>query len=349
MDQPKVSIVMPIYNAEPYLREALNSVVRQTLAEIEIVCVNDGSTDGSLAVIQEYAARDSRIVVLDGPNGGYGKAMNRGMASARGEYVGIVEPDDFVALTMYEDLYAVAVANDLDMIKADYYCFTRNERGDMPMYYYALDATGERYGQVIDTSQDPETLRFVMNTWSGIYRRTFLEEHGIRHNETPGASYQDVGFWVQTFANATRAMIVDEPYYRYRRDNPNSSVKNPGKIFCINDEFDFVESYLRSEKGRWERFSSVVWFLRYKNYLFSADRIDPSLVGQFMGRFKKDFDVAVGRGELRESAFTPKQWKQLRAILANPRVYAARYAVERRVKRALKAPVMAIKKNLPKF
>lgn len=348
MDQPKVSIVMPIYNAEPYLREALNSVVRQTLAEIEIVCVNDGSTDGSLAVIQEYAARDSRIVVLDGANGGYGKAMNRGTAAARGEYIGIVEPDDFVALTMYEDLYAIAVANDLDVAKADFYCFTRNGRGDMHLYYYPLDATGERYGQVMDTSEDAEALRLTMNTWSGIYRRSFLEEHGIRHNETPGASFQDNGFWIQTFVCARRVMIVDEPYYRYRRDNPNASVKDPGKMYCMNAEYDYIEKYLR-ERGLWERFGTMVWFLRFRNYLFAADRIDPSLMGEFMGRVKRDFARAEEAGELDASAFPEDQWKRLRAILASPSAYAARYAAERRVKRALKAPVMALKEKLPKF
>ena len=125
MGQPKVSIIVPTYNVEPYLRECLDSICRQTLKDIEIICVNDGSTDGSLAIINEYATRDSRIVVLDGPNGGYGKGMNRGLDRATGEYIGIVEPDDFIALTMYEDLYAIASEHDLDFVKADFYRFTR--------------------------------------------------------------------------------------------------------------------------------------------------------------------------------------------------------------------------------
>ena len=92
---------MPIYNAEPFLRQALDSVVGQTLKDIEIVCVNDGSKDSSLSILEEYAAKDSRIKIIDGPNGGYGHAMNTGMASATGEYIGILEPDDYLISDMY--------------------------------------------------------------------------------------------------------------------------------------------------------------------------------------------------------------------------------------------------------
>ena len=168
MGQPKVSIIVPTYNVEPYLRECLDSICRQTLKDIEIICVNDGSTDGSLAIINEYAERDSRIVVLDGPNGGYGKGMNRGLDRATGEYIGIVEPDDFIALTMYEDLYAIASEHDLDFVKADFYRFTREENGDMELKYNHLDKTDTWYNKVFDPSQEPEALRFIMNTWSGI-------------------------------------------------------------------------------------------------------------------------------------------------------------------------------------
>jgi len=101
----QVSVVVPVYNVEPYLRTCMESITRQTLRDLEIICVNDGSKDGSLAILKEFAEKDPRIVLIDQPNGGYGKAMNAGIDRATGEYLGIVEPDDFIALTMYEDLY----------------------------------------------------------------------------------------------------------------------------------------------------------------------------------------------------------------------------------------------------
>ena len=199
----KVSIIIPTYNVELFLDECLESIQRQTLQDIEIICVNDGSTDHSLEIIKKYAENDPRFVIVDKENGGYGKAMNVGLDKATGEYIGIVEPDDYVPLAMYEDLYKIAKENDLDMVKADFYRFTRNpENGNMNLVYNHLDLTGKWYGKLFDPSEEPETLRFIMNTWSGIYKREFLERHHIRHNETPGASFQDNGFYFETFIYA---------------------------------------------------------------------------------------------------------------------------------------------------
>ena len=98
-----------------YARQALDSICGQTLKDIEIVCVNDGSTDGSLEILKEYSSKDDRVVVLSQENGGYGKAMNRGLTAARGEYIGIVEPDDYIDPDMYKDLYMLASYHDLDL------------------------------------------------------------------------------------------------------------------------------------------------------------------------------------------------------------------------------------------
>ena len=114
---PKVSVIIPVYNVENYLRQCLDSVVNQTLSDIEIICVDDGSTDNSGKILDEYATKDSRIKVIHKENGGYGKAMNVGLDNAIGEYIGIVEPDDYIALDMYETLYNIAKEKDLDFSK----------------------------------------------------------------------------------------------------------------------------------------------------------------------------------------------------------------------------------------
>lgn len=330
MSQPKVSIIIPTYNVEPYLRECLDTVCRQTLKDIEIVCVNDGSTDGSLDIIREYAEHDDRIVVLDGPNGGYGKAMNRGLDAATGEYVGIVEPDDFVALTMYEDLYVLASENDLDFVKADFYRFTRDEYENMKLLYNHLDKTDDWYNRVIDPSEEPETLRFTMNTWSGIYRRSFLEEHGIRHHETLGASFQDNGFWFQTFVYARRAMIVNKPYYRNRRDNPNSSVKDTGKVYAMNVEYDYIEDMMRQNAELWDRFKRMFWLKRFSNYTFTLWRIDPSFVEEYCESFQRDFARARDLGEIDRAVFNDEEWAALGEILAKPQAFAKKHLRQRK-------------------
>ena len=264
----KVSVVVPVYNVEQYLEEALRSLVRQTLHDIEIVVVNDGSTDGSLEIIRRFMENDSRIVLIDKENGGYGKAMNIGLDRATGEYIGILEPDDYVPLDMYEDLYEAAHAHDLDLVKADFYRFTTDdETGNMQLFYNHLDKDGTHYNQVLDPSQDPSLTKFIMNTWSGIYKKSFLDEHGIRHHETPGAAFQDNGFFWLTFVYARRAMFIDRPYYRNRRDNPNSSVNSREKVYCMNLEYDYIRTILKKNEDRtvWDRFKGYYNVKRFSN------------------------------------------------------------------------------------
>ena len=127
MSKPKVSVVIPVCNVETYLRECLDSALAQTLRDIEIICVDDGSTDSSPAILDEYAAKDSRVKVIHKPNGGYGHTMNVGMDAATGEYFAILESDDIIKPNMYEVLYGLAKANDVDVIKSDHEVFVGDE------------------------------------------------------------------------------------------------------------------------------------------------------------------------------------------------------------------------------
>ena len=114
---PKVSIIVPVYNMERYLGKCLDALTKQTLVDIEIVAVNDGSTDSSLNILRAYAEKDPRIRIIDKPNSGYGASMNRGIDEARGEYIGIVEPDDYPDLVMFDKLYKAAKKHTCDLVK----------------------------------------------------------------------------------------------------------------------------------------------------------------------------------------------------------------------------------------
>ena len=137
----KVSIIIPTYNVEEYLEECMDSVVRQTLQDIEIICINDGSTDGSLEILKRYAQNDKRIIIVDKENGGYGIGMNIGLDKATGEYIGIVEPDDFVPLNMYEDLYNIAEKENLDFVKADFTALKEAVTGIWILYIIIFQKT----------------------------------------------------------------------------------------------------------------------------------------------------------------------------------------------------------------
>ena len=120
-ESPLVSVVIPVYNVEKYLERCLDSVVKQTLENIEIIVVNDGSKDNSLDIIKEFAAKDSRVKLIDKPNSGYGNSMNRGFDAALGEYIGIVESDDFIREDMFEKLYALTLNGSVDVVKGNFF------------------------------------------------------------------------------------------------------------------------------------------------------------------------------------------------------------------------------------
>lgn len=317
----KVSIIVPAYNVEPYLVECMESITRQTLSDIEIICINDGSTDGTLKILKSYAEKDPRIVLIDKENGGYGIGMNIGLSVATGEYIGIVEPDDFVPVNMFGDLYEIAKSNDLDFVKADFYRFERASNGDMFLTYNHLDRKNQYYNQVFDPSHTPEAIRFIMNTWSGIYRKAFLDEYHIRHNETPGASFQDNGFWFQTFAFAKRGMVIDKPYYMNRRDNPNSSVKNVQKIYCINAEYDHIRDVLMQYPETWERFKTYYTLKRFHNSVATLRRISNEFKKDYVERFSKEMKRAKQTGEMDEELFTAAERDNLHLLINQPLVY----------------------------
>ena len=256
--------------------------------------------------------------------------MNTGMDIASGEYIGIVEPDDFVPLTMYEDLYNIAKDNELDFVKADFYRFTRDSRtGELNLVYNRLDPSGENYNQVISPFEKPYVTKFIMNTWSGIYRRQFIEEHHIRHNTTPGAAFQDNGFFWQTFMYAKRCMFLDRPYYMNRRDNPNSSVKNKEKVYCMNIEYDFIRDiFMQKENEKlWDRFKYYFNYKRYFSYLFTLGRISKEFKRGYVERISREFKRARSQDELDFKVFTPNTRKKISLLIQKPTVYYWKYVV----------------------
>ena len=324
----KVSIVVPVCNVEQYLRECLDSCINQTLREVEIICVNDGSTDGSLDILKEYAAADDRVKVIDKDNAGYGHAMNIGMDMATGEYIGIVESDDFAELNMYEELYAIAKEQELDLVKGDFNRFY-GEKDNYRLEYNKTARSDENYNIVINPSENVLCFRFIMNTWSGIYNRNFLINKGIRHNETPGASFQDNGFWFKTFAEAERIMFVDKAYYMNRRDNPNSSVYNPKKVYCANEEYQYIRDYLYSNPELSEKFMYIFSQKRYHTYLFTLNRIANEFKKEYIHSFSKDFKEAEEKGELNQAFFTKKEWETLHWIMRDPDEYYYNFYLKR--------------------
>lgn len=295
--QPKVSIIVPIYNVENYLAECLQSCRKQTLKDIEIICVDDGSTDKSLNIIKKFARKDKRIKCISKKNSGYGNTMNVGMAKATGEYIGIVESDDYVSKDMFEILYNKAKEFSLDIVKSDYVTFSTSE-GRKRECYEATCPEGQYYDRIIDPKRLKKVFTFQMNTWTGIYNTKFLRDNNIRHNETPGAAYQDNGFWFQTIALAKRIMFVRKAFYHYRQDNPNSSINSKSKVFCMNEEYDFIYNFLNTHEDIKNNFKEEYFRKKFFNYMHTYDRIADEYKLAFLKRVSEEFGKSIETKEL---------------------------------------------------
>ena len=322
---PELSIIIPVYNVEKYLKECLDSVLAQTVTDMEIICVDDGSTDSSPAILEEFRSRDSRIRIIHQENGGYGKAMNTGFLAAKGRYAGIVEPDDYVPEDMFENLLEPAKEMQMDFVKADFYSFYEDPATKERKYtLHRLSRKQTDYGRILAPFREPALLDTLIDNWSGIYLLSFLLENNIRHNETPGASFQDTGFYFQVFTKAKRGMFLGTPFYRYRYDNPDSSKNSRSKVYATDEEYRFIRRLLLKDPGVWERFKYMYWKKRFTSYDFTLKRIGEEYVWEYLACTGKIMRLAEAQGLLKRECYTKGEWQALQLFLTDPESYYLR-------------------------
>lgn len=214
--EPKVSVIVPVYNREKYLRQCVDSIRAQTLEDIEIILVDDGSTDNSSIICDEYAEQDARVRVVHKKNAGMGAAYNTGMSVARGRYISFIESDDFIDKTFLYDLYAHSNDGQYDIVKSLFK--TLEETGITKKHRYIPMA---QIGIALGRYQCSGLIQGHVSHWSAIYRREYLTKNEITFNETPGAHSQDFGFAILNFAFAEKVFVVDKTSITYRMSSGN--------------------------------------------------------------------------------------------------------------------------------
>lgn len=317
MSEPLVSLLIPIYNVERYLNECLDSARFQTLEDIEIICINDGSTDSSKDIIEEYMAQDSRFRLIDKENSGYGASMNQGLSAATGRYVGILESDDFFEPNSLELLYEAAEKHGAQVAKANFWFYwsapaPKNELVEL--------VTPSMAGRLVDPQKETDIFYLKPSIWSALYRRDFLDEFGIRFLETPGASYQDAGFNFKVWANAQRVTYVCDPILHYRQDNEASSVNSPSKVYCVCDEYEEMDRFL-AEHPEKSSLKSVQERMKYDSYMWNYERLSESLKEEFIKRFSSEFAHDLDAGLVDLSLFEPWKKEDLALIVKNPMLF----------------------------
>ena len=309
---PKVSVIVPVYNVENYLRECLDSLINQTLKDIEIICINDGSTDSSLEIIEEYAKRDTRIKVINKPNSGYGDSMNLGMEQATGEYIGILESDDFTEHRMFEELYNLAKSNDADIAISDF-CLYWSKNNKTKKVNSTSKYPKEKVTNVKET---PLLIRNKTTIWAAIYKRDFLLKNNIKFLPTSGASYQDTSFRIKTISLASRIICTGNAYTRYRQDNINSSMHSKEKAFAICGEYGELTAFMNKNTEIKKYANSEKLINQWNGYMWNFKRVDEQYRDEFLQKFYDDFKKFYDSGEI-DMHFFSKVNKKIFDLLIN--------------------------------
>lgn len=312
---PKVSVLVPICNVERYLEECLDSLVAQSFTDFEVLCINDGSTDGSLAIIHRYMEADARFRVIDKPNSGYGASMNMGLANAIGEYIAILESDDFFEPNALELLVDAAERNQSDVVKADFYLYwsTPQERDEL---FRIVDE--QEVGRTMRPIDDLAIFFRKPSIWSALYRSSFLRDNGIDFLETPGASYQDAGFNFKVWASAARATFIADPILHYRQDNEKSSVNSAAKVYCVCDEYASMASFVNDRLDGDPRLMGILECMKFDSYMWNYDRLSGGLRGGFIVRASREFADDLDKGLVDFRLFDPWTAADLRLLASDP-------------------------------
>ena len=224
-DNPKITIIMPSYNEISYIEECIESVINQTLQDIEIICVDGESNDGTLEILKKYAKSDSRIQVLTSNKKSYGHQVNLGISKAKGDYISIIETDDFIENNMLERLYDLSKGGTVDIIKSSFYHYDDSDEENPKISMYNNKHMVPT-NKIFTLEEEPYFVFGHPSVWAGIYRREFLRDNDIKMVEEKGGGWVDNPFFHETAILAKSIIYINEAFYYYRESNPDSSSNN---------------------------------------------------------------------------------------------------------------------------
>ena len=315
----KISIVIPVYNAAKYLRECLDSVAAQSYENLEIICVNDASEDGSLEILNAYAAKDSRFVIIDEGKFGSAACRNIGLERATGVYCICLDADDFFDREMIAKAYAKISQSGADICMFPYYEY--DDKAQKKLGVKGFSNKVRVVGDVFCAADYPDNIFTFINgsTWNKLYRREFLELYGFRYLNVPACN--DLTFTFLTVANAEKIALLSEPllYYRVNLDNSITS-KRQRTIGAAMEAVDKWKEGLK-QTGRWDVFRKAfmrqAFVLLRVDYKFCGREMRETLKRQIIDYCSgddwhgfKDIDFEIFKLDVRKSGKL-RYWGQL--------------------------------------
>ena len=290
---PLVSVIVAVYNVDKYLSQCLDSLVNQTLRNIEIIAVNDASTDNSAGILKDYQRRypNLRVIHCDS-NGGLGSVRNIGLSAAKGQYVAFTDGDDWADITMCEALYRRAVQDDADVLIADAHVFYEDSKTFAPLFDQAIRQTLHPRLRTMPfrLSGEPRVLLLEPVAWTKLYKRSFLRKERI-HFEDGMSSYEDICFHFSVLCRASRISLTDDALSFYRQNRPGQiSGMTHRKLFEVFAVFRRIQDDLVA----WDA-STEIWTMLIKIQLrqfdwLLRDRVQPAHRREFFALAARQFE-----------------------------------------------------------
>lgn len=310
----KVSVIMPSLNVVDYIEESVKSVVNQTLQNIEVLCIDAGSTDGTWEKLQEISILDKRIKLIKSNIRSYGYQVNLGINLSSGEYISVVETDDYINENMLEVLYDYGNDNHCDIVKCDYNAYYTQENGKRVFLKRVSCDNEEIYNQIIKPIDYIELANSDWYLWTGIYKKTFLKENDIYLSESKGAAFQDIGFLHKTLVNAQRCAYLKGDYYNYCIDRESAS-SNVGKGLLYS-----YQEFKKLLDEEWNREELSFLYVRMSKSVVSCMKnlkrknIDDNSI-LILNWFREHIVKAFDNGLLCEEKIQKYVWNTLQYLL----------------------------------
>ncbi|SFH06792.1 Glycosyltransferase involved in cell wall bisynthesis [Desulfotomaculum arcticum] len=323
----KVSVIIPVYNVEKYLRQCLDSVINQTLQEIEIICIDDGSSDGSWLILEEYASRDYRIRILNQKNAGAGAARNRGLELATGEYLSFLDSDDFFEQNMLELAYAKAKEDDADIVvfRADFYWNNSDYFKPAPWTLQKKRIPAICPFAGTDIMGNPFRA-FIGWAWDKLFRTAFIREKGYLFQEQRTSN--DLLFVFSAVTDAKRITILDETLAHQRRAISSSlSVTREKSWDCFYYALIALREHLQ-RVGSFEKFKRdyIDYALHFS--LWNINSIKGPAYEKLYNKLKGEWFKELGIEQLNAQDFEVKsEYQQYRYIKRTPFFFYKRLVV----------------------
>lgn len=288
MSDVKVSVVVPVYNVEKYLKDCLNSLINQSLREIEIICVNDGSTDSSLSILEEYD--DERIKIITQENKGLSGARNTGFKKASGEYTFFLDSDDWLELNALEEMYNLSEKLDLDICLCQFVnyihesnTYEHNDYTDITALNPSFDGTVFNYNDISDV-----IFKITHSAANKLYKTDFLKDLNAEFPE--GLNYEDVVYFFKVFLMASRVSIVRKPFYIYRIRDNSISTTGGRKSFDIFKVLEIAYQTLK-ELNIYDKLKQEFLMFVIVNFKYAYIRLKEDLRDEYFKIMRREYDV----------------------------------------------------------